>query len=229
MKNRRQLATWLGVILGTVCALLLAAAEGRALQAHGKLTEEFHQTYPLSEGGRIELQNINGAVHIAAWDSNQVKVGAVMYANSQERLDEAKIRIDADKDRVSIRTEYGQHDPSFDSSGENNPASVEYTLTVPRGARLDEISLTSTAQLDPRGVQRRSPGLLLYQRTARGQRPFGRPGPIVYHQRPSGGCDCGTTARRALRRTIINQWPCEFDRAIRRQGGTRSLYRAWPD
>jgi DUF4097 and DUF4098 domain-containing protein YvlB len=151
MKNRRQLATWLGVILGTVCALLLAAAEGRALQAHGKLTEEFHQTYPLSEGGRIELQNINGAVHIAAWDSNQVKVDAVMYANSQERLDEAKIRIDADQDTVSIRTEYRQHDLSFDSSAQNNPASVEYTLTVPRGARLDEISLINGA-LDLAGV-----------------------------------------------------------------------------
>ena len=105
MKNRRQLATWLGVILGTVCALLLTAAEGRALEAQGKLTEEFHQTYPLSPGGRIELKNINGAVHITAWDRNEVKVDAIKYASSQERLDDAKIRIDADKDTVSIRTE----------------------------------------------------------------------------------------------------------------------------
>ena len=132
MKNRRQLATGLGVILGTVCALLLTAAEGRALEAQGKLTEEFHQTYPLSPGGRIELKNINGAVHITAWDRNEVKVDAIKYANRQERLDDAKIRIDADKDTVSIRTEYRQHDLPFDSSGENNPASVEYTLTVPR-------------------------------------------------------------------------------------------------
>jgi DUF4097 and DUF4098 domain-containing protein YvlB len=151
MKNRRQLATWLGVILGTVCALLLAAAEGRALEAKGKFTEEFHQTYPLSPGGRIELKNINGAVHITAWDRNEVKVDAVKYANSQQALDDAKIRIDADQDKVSIRTEYGRHDLSFDSSGQNNPASVEYTLTVPRGARLDKISLIN-GPLDLEGI-----------------------------------------------------------------------------
>ena len=151
MKNWRQLATGLGVILGTVCALLLTAAEGRALEAQGKLTEEFHQTYPLSAGGRIELKNINGAVHITAWDRNEVKVDAIKYANRQERLDDAKIRIDADKDTVSIRTEYRQHDLPFDSSGENNPASVEYTLTVPREARLDEISLINGA-LDLEGT-----------------------------------------------------------------------------
>jgi len=104
MKNRRQLATWLGIILWTVCALLLATAEGGALEAQGKLTEEFHQTYPLSPGGSVELKNINGAVHITAWDRNEVKVDAVKYANSQERLDDAKIRIDAEKDTVSIRT-----------------------------------------------------------------------------------------------------------------------------
>jgi hypothetical protein len=97
VKNRRQLATWLGVILGTVCGLLLTAAEGRALEAPGKPPEEFHQTYPLSPGGRIELKNISGAVHITGWDRNEVKVDAIKYANSQERLDDAKIRIDADR------------------------------------------------------------------------------------------------------------------------------------
>ena len=224
MKNRRQLATWLGVILGTVCALLLAAAEGRALEAHGKLTEEFHQTYPLSEGGRIELQNINGAVHIAAWDSNEVKVDAVKYANSQERLDEAKIRIDADKDTVSIRTEYGQHDLSFDSYAQSNPASVEYTLTVPRGARLDEISLINGA-LDLAGVSGEVHASCINGRlAANGLAGRAR---FVHHQRPFGGAT--RSARRARGRTLIDQWQCASDCAFRRQGGTGSLDRAWPD
>jgi DUF4097 and DUF4098 domain-containing protein YvlB len=141
MKHQRQIASWLGVILGTLCALLFVAAQGYAADSHGKLTEEFHQTYPLSPGGRVELENINGAVHITAWDRDEVKVDAVKYANSQKRMDNAKIRVDADKDAIHIKTEYRQHDLSFDSSGENNPASVEYSLMVPRGARLDKINL----------------------------------------------------------------------------------------
>ena len=62
------------------------------------MTEEFHQTYALTADGRVELDNINGAVHISSWDRNEVKVDAVKYANTKERLDEAKIEIDSGKD-----------------------------------------------------------------------------------------------------------------------------------
>jgi DUF4097 and DUF4098 domain-containing protein YvlB len=151
MQRQRNLATWLGTALGTLCALLLIAAQGYASDHQGKLTEEFHQTYSLAPEGRIELENINGAVHITAWDKDEVKVDAVKYADSKERLDEAKIKINAGKDSVSIRTEYPNHDNTWNLFGKDNPASVEYTLTVPRRARLDEIKLIN-GSLDIQGV-----------------------------------------------------------------------------
>jgi hypothetical protein len=40
-------------------------------------TEEFHQTYALTPDGRVELDNINGDVHISTWDRSEVKVDAV--------------------------------------------------------------------------------------------------------------------------------------------------------
>lgn len=128
----------MGAIFGTLCALLLV---GQAQASPGKLTEEFHHTYPLAASGRIELENINGAVHITGWDQNEVKVDAVKYANSKERLDEAEIQVEATSDTVSIRTKYRDHNHTWDSDGWNNPATVEYTLMVPRSARLDEIEL----------------------------------------------------------------------------------------
>jgi len=148
--NRQRLATWMGTILGTLCALFFAA------QAHadgwpGKVTEEFHHTYPLAAGGRVELSNINGAVHITAWDQNEVKVVAVKYANSKERLEEAKIEVEAGSDYVSIRTKYRDHDSSWNHDRWNNPATIEYTLSVPRNARLDEIELVN-GPLDIHGV-----------------------------------------------------------------------------
>jgi len=89
----------------------------------------------------VDLSNINGSVHITGWDKNEVKVDAVKYAGTKERLDEAKIRIDAGSTSVEIRTEYPDHNLTFNDDDRDNPAGVDYTLTVPRSANLDEIKL----------------------------------------------------------------------------------------
>lgn len=153
MNRHRQSATWLGAVLGTVCALLIFALGAHAADHRAALTEEFHKTYALTPDGRIELDNINGDVHISSWDQNEVKVDAVKYADTKERLDEAKIEIDSGKEYLSIRTKYRDrdHDHSWNWGSHNNPAGVEYTLTVPRAARLDEIELIN-GSLDINGV-----------------------------------------------------------------------------
>ena len=46
----------------------------------------------------MELDNINGDVHISSWDRNEVKVDAIKYADTKEGLEEAKIEIDSGKD-----------------------------------------------------------------------------------------------------------------------------------
>ncbi|OLD17572.1 MAG: hypothetical protein AUI85_06585 [Acidobacteriales bacterium 13_1_40CM_3_55_5] len=131
MKRQRELATWVGAILGSLCALLFAVAQSHAAENRGQFTQEFHQTYALAAGGRVALANINGSVHIS--------------------LDEAKIVVDASTDSVSIRTEYPDHNLTFSDDDRNNPASVEYTLSVPRNARLDGIKLINGA-LDVQGI-----------------------------------------------------------------------------
>lgn len=151
MNRQRQSATWLGAALGTLCALLTLALAAHASDHRGALTEEFHQTYAITADGRVELDNINGDVHISSWDRNEVKVDAVKYADTKERLDEAKIDIDSGKDYVSIRTKYPDHNNNWNWGSHNNPASVEYTLTVPRTTHLDEIKLINGA-LDITGV-----------------------------------------------------------------------------
>lgn len=149
--NRRQEIQAGSAFVLTFCAMLLATQAATASDHRGDLTEEFHQTYALAANGRIELDNINGPVHITAWDQNQVKVDAVKYAYSKERLEEAKIEIESGKDYLSIRTQYPGHDQTFNWGSHNNPAEVEYTLTVPRTARLDEIKLIN-GSLDVNGV-----------------------------------------------------------------------------
>jgi hypothetical protein len=140
MERNRRFATWTGAILGMFTALLLNAATAHASSSDDEVvTEEFHQTYPLAANGRIELENINGAVHITSWDQNTVKVDAIKRPHSDERLKDVEIRVDARADFVSIVTHYRQRNGNWNER--DNPASVEYTLMVPRNARLDEIKL----------------------------------------------------------------------------------------
>jgi Putative adhesin len=152
MKRHRLSATWLGAILGTLSALFLFALSAHAADHRGDLTEELHQTYSLTPDGRIELDNINGPVHISTWDRSDVKLDAIKYADTKERLDEAKIEINATRDLISIRTKYPDHDQTFNWGSRHNPATVEYTLKVPRTVRLDEIKLIN-GSLDITGVQ----------------------------------------------------------------------------
>jgi DUF4097 and DUF4098 domain-containing protein YvlB len=151
MNRDRHSATRWGAVLGASCALVVFAVSAHASDHSGSMTEEFHHTYTLPANGRVELDNINGDVHITSWDRNEVKVDAVKYANSKDRLDEAKIEIDAKDNSVSIRTRYPDHNQTFNWGSHNNPAGVEYTLTVPRAARLDEIKLIN-GELDINGV-----------------------------------------------------------------------------
>jgi DUF4097 and DUF4098 domain-containing protein YvlB len=130
-------------------ALSIAATSAATFaQSRAELSVEFHQSYPLAAGGRVSLENIQGAVRVIGWDRNEVRVDAVKRAYSAERLAEADIRVEATADAVRIKTRYPQNTLNFNNSAEerfNNPASVEYTLSVPRGARLDSITLVNGA------------------------------------------------------------------------------------
>lgn len=152
MNNPRRSATWIGAALGSICAVLLLAAGAHA-DSYGSFREEFHKTYPISDDGRVSLSNINGPVHISTWDRNEVKVDAIKTAGTKEQLDAAHIEVNAGNDHVEIETKYNKHDLNFyNDDSHDNPASVEYTLTVPRTVRLDDVKLIN-GSLDVSGVE----------------------------------------------------------------------------
>ena len=118
------------------------------------LREEFHQTYPLSATGRISLENINGGVQIKVWDRAAVQVDALKKAYKPHRLAEAQIQVNATEESIRIRTEYPSENQTFrgDERRYDNPAIVEYTLTVPRKAMLESVELVN-GSLDIDGVE----------------------------------------------------------------------------
>ena len=127
--TKRRLSTWLGALLGAILALMFSA------YAHAQeFTEEFHHTYPLAANGSVDISNVNGRVRITGTNANEVKVDAIKRAESKQKLDDARIEINSSANDFELRTRYPEHDSWFHSY--NNPATVEYTITVPKGVRL---------------------------------------------------------------------------------------------
>ena len=107
--------------------------------AKDQLREEFRQTYSLAADGRLMLDNVNGEIRITTWDRAEVKMEAVKKADSQEHLDAVQIEVESNADRLQIKTRYPNTKPG--EPREQNPsASVDYTLTVPRQARLEKVA-----------------------------------------------------------------------------------------
>jgi DUF4097 and DUF4098 domain-containing protein YvlB len=146
-----RLAGLLAIVSLTTVLVLAAAAFG---DPAGELREEFHHTYPLAANGRVSLHNVSGTVRITAWDRNEVRVDAVKRAERRERLAEAEIKVESTADSIRIWTRYPDRDTRITGDEKNrydNAASVDYTLSVPRGARLDSVELVN-GSLDITGV-----------------------------------------------------------------------------
>jgi DUF4097 and DUF4098 domain-containing protein YvlB len=118
------------------CVFLLALAAGSGLNASivGTPRAEFRRTYSLAPNGRVVIQNLYGDVIITGWDRDEVKVEAFKRSSDPRRLDDARIIVDSSLASLSIHTQYGGSDAE-------RPASVEYRITVPRGANLEEVKL----------------------------------------------------------------------------------------
>lgn len=96
------------------------------------ITKDFNQTYTLQPGGSFELQNVNGAVEVQGWDRDTVEIHAVKSAKQRESdLDRVSIEVDAKPEAISLVTRYPQD--------EGVEVVVDYTVRVPRGARVQHI------------------------------------------------------------------------------------------
>jgi DUF4097 and DUF4098 domain-containing protein YvlB len=119
-----------------LCAAVLAVSVNALLFAASHSLEQFSQTYALPSHGRILLENLNGDVRITAWDRDEVKVEAIKRASNRERLADARIIVDTSDGALAIRTHYSGADAE-------DPASVEYRITVPRHANLEDVKLVN--------------------------------------------------------------------------------------
>ena len=97
---------------------------------------EAFATLPQPQQQVIELSYYEGLSPLEIATRLDQQVDAVKTADEQSKLAEAKIEVTAGSSSIDIRTHYPERT-------NHNPANVEYTLHVPRKARLDKIDLVN--------------------------------------------------------------------------------------
>jgi hypothetical protein len=88
------------------------------------------ESRPLAANGEFELENTNGSVRLTTWDEPRVRIEAVKHAGSERALEELKVEIVGEGDRLSVRTRYPR--PHW----MGRAGRVDYRVSVPRGARV---------------------------------------------------------------------------------------------
>src|SRR5207248_5433716 len=92
---------------------------------------DFHYSYPLKPGGKLELESFNGSVEITSWDQNVVDISGSKYASSEQMRDAIKIDITPSDSSIYVRT--------IRPSERHGNLGARYVVKVPHKVELGRI------------------------------------------------------------------------------------------
>jgi hypothetical protein len=124
----------LGFALFALFASSAPSFKGAAAQS-ARQDRELHETYDLTPGGVVSVNNTNGYIRVTSWNEDRVKVDAVKRGRRDEDLGQVQIQVTPHPGRIDIRTIYPRN--------EDSRIPVDYDLKVPRGAVLNALTTTS--------------------------------------------------------------------------------------
>jgi DUF4097 and DUF4098 domain-containing protein YvlB len=138
--------------LAAACAAALLAvslaAQSQVIQpAKAERTTET-RTLPLASGSSLKVKNINGFVHVEAWDREEVQFSGEFKPSSKD--EQVKVVLESGKGSLEIRGEYPKH---TDEGGYRGPQ-CQMTLKVPR--RVAPTLETVNGEVTLSGIQGRA-------------------------------------------------------------------------
>src|SRR5437016_431289 len=119
--------------IGISAAVLLSSCVD--LGDFDRVKEDFHYSYPLQPGGRLELENRNGSIEIVGWDRSTIDVSGTKFASNPDRLRQIKINVNVSGTNASVATEWPR-DSWHGSYG------AKYIIRLPRQTTLERTQTT---------------------------------------------------------------------------------------
>jgi hypothetical protein len=122
----------IGLTSVVFASLLVGACDFREFDSSDRYQSDFHYSYAMKPGDRLEVENFNGPVDIASWDQSKCDVSGVKSASTAELRDRIKIEVRQTGSGITVRSVR----PAGDFHGN---IGVRYTIHVPRKVELSRI------------------------------------------------------------------------------------------
>jgi hypothetical protein len=101
----------------------------------GRVNRDFHYSYPLKAGGRLEVESFNGGIEITAWDQNMADISGTKYAPTESEADALRIEVNHAPDSISVRAVR-----PYERRGNRG---VRFAIKVPRSAVVERATTSN--------------------------------------------------------------------------------------
>ena len=129
--------------------MILAIALVASGNLSAKVTKEESYSFPLNDGGRLSVSNVNGSVTVTGGSGDTVEIIAIKKADNQKTLDGIEVEITHTADSIVIETDLPNSDSWYSWGG--NGGSVTYEIMVPAATNLDSVE-TVNGDVEVSGV-----------------------------------------------------------------------------
>jgi hypothetical protein len=117
--------------------VVLAGCEFEDMGGFERYHEDFHYSYPLKAGGRLNVESFNGSVDVSVWDQETVDISGTKHARTQEDTHDLKIEVDHGADSVSVR--------AVRPSMRRGNYGAQFAIKVPRGVVMEHVTTSNGA------------------------------------------------------------------------------------
>ena len=117
--------------------VVLAGCEFEDMGGFERYHEDFHYSYPLKAGGRLNVESFNGSVDVSVWDQETVDISGTKHARTQEDTHDLKIEVDHSSDSVSVR--------AVRPSMRRGNYGAQFAIKVPRGVVMEHVTTSNGA------------------------------------------------------------------------------------
>ena len=126
------------IAFAIAAALALAGCDFENIGPGDRFKSDFHYSYDVNSGARIDIESFNGSVEIEGWDQSKVDIEGTKYGATEQLRDAIRINISPSPSAISVRAEH--------PSDLHGSMGARFRIRAPRNAEVGR-AVTSNGPL----------------------------------------------------------------------------------